>query len=291
MFTLFLMTSKGFNVLKHIIHIGHAILIDKVIVGEDKNVLNDYSAEIYNLCGEYGIQAEPRSNFESYNTRYALAISWRWIIPISPIHKLIVLHDSLLPKYRGFSPLVSQLINGEKKIGVTALYASENYDEGNIIYQSSSNIDYPITISEAIEIINKNYIETTAWIFNHASKNIPLPSLPQPHDLATYSLWRDDEDYRINWQDTASRIERFINAVGFPYKGAQCLLNGKVIQIKKAIAVNDVFIENRDVGKVLFVKNNKPVIVCGKGLLLIEKAIYLDGESIIPMKKFRSRFS
>ena len=38
---------------------------------------------------------------------------------------LIVFHDSLLPKYRGFAPLVSQLINGEEYLGVTAIFTND----------------------------------------------------------------------------------------------------------------------------------------------------------------------
>ena len=49
-----------------------------------------------------------------------------------------------MPKYRGFAPLVNSLVNGEKIIGVTALFASEEYDNGDIIMQSSVDITYPI---------------------------------------------------------------------------------------------------------------------------------------------------
>ena len=53
-----------------------------------------------------------------------------------PTYGSINLHASLLPKYRGYLPLVSQLINGEKTIGVTSFIANEGIDEGNIIFKS-----------------------------------------------------------------------------------------------------------------------------------------------------------
>jgi methionyl-tRNA formyltransferase len=52
---------------------------------------------------------------------FNIAISWRWMLKVS---NLIVIHDSLLPKYRGFSPLVNMLINGEDTLGVTVLFAT-----------------------------------------------------------------------------------------------------------------------------------------------------------------------
>ena len=63
---------------------------------------------------------------------------------------LIVIHDSILPTYRGYLPLVSQLIDGQKEIGVTAILANENFDEGDIVHISKTKINYPITINDAI---------------------------------------------------------------------------------------------------------------------------------------------
>ena len=83
---------------------------------------------------------------------FSIAVAWKWLIKQKDI--LIVLHDSLLPKYRGYLPLVSQLINGEKEIGVTSFFANDKYDEGDIIYSSKIDIKYPITIEQAINQIN-----------------------------------------------------------------------------------------------------------------------------------------
>ena len=54
--------------------------------------------------------------------------------------KLIVFHDSVLPKLRGFNPLVTSLINGYEEIGVTVLYGTEDFDRGEIILQKKVNI-------------------------------------------------------------------------------------------------------------------------------------------------------
>jgi methionyl-tRNA formyltransferase len=54
--------------------------------------------------------------------------------------------------------------------------------------------------------------------------------------------------------------------------------------------MNDVNIENRTPGKVIFLENNLPVVVCGKGLLKIDRAIYDDGEDALPFSTFRILF-
>lgn len=71
---------------------------------------------------------------------------------------------------------------------------------------------------------------------------------------------------------------------------AKTYLNKKMIIIDEVEERPDLLIENRDIGKVIYLEEQSPVIVCGKGLLKIIKARYLEGDSILPLQIFRSRF-
>ncbi len=284
------MTKKGYEVLISIIENNYIENIGKVIVGIDKEVINDYSIEIIELCKKNNIAYFISSHNIKIDTVYVLAISWRWIIKDSNF-KLIILHDSTLPKYRGFAPLVNSLINKEKMIGVTALFASDDYDKGQIIMQKQTSINYPIKINDAIMKVSVLYSEIVLDILKKISLNISIESTPQNENDATYSLWRDSEDYFINWNDSSSKIKRFIDAVGFPYQGAKCYLDNEIVVIFDATPIEDLTIENRDIGKVIFVEQNKPIVVCGKGLLKIDEAVFENSKrSIFPLKKFRTRF-
>ncbi|RKS13374.1 formyltransferase family protein [Flavobacterium sp. 120] len=288
--SLFLMTNKGCEVLNALIKNNLVDFVDKIIVGIDNDVINDYSNEIIEICKLNQIPFFLSNQIFQINSSYALAISWRWIINIENL-KLIILHDSLLPKYRGFAPLVNSLINKEQTIGVTALFASDEYDKGAVILQRQSSIIYPIKIDEAIAKVSILYSEIVVDIFKKLSLNIQIESFYQNEVDATYSLWRDSEDYFINWNNSSSKIKRFIDAVGFPYQGAKCFINDEIVLIQSASVIDDLIIENRDVGKVIFIQQNKPVIVCGKGLLKIEEAIFKNSKnSILPLKNFRTRF-
>lgn len=284
------MTNKGCEVLNALIKNNLVDFVDKIIVGIDNDVINDYSNEIIEICKLNQIPFFLSNQIFQINSSYALAISWRWIINIENL-KLIILHDSLLPKYRGFAPLVNSLINKEQTIGVTALFASDEYDKGAVILQRQSSIIYPIKIHEAIAKVSILYSEIVVDIFKKLSLNIQIESFYQNEVDATYSLWRDSEDYFINWNNSSSKIKRFIDAVGFPYQGAKCFINDEIVLIQSASVIDDLIIENRDVGKVIFIQQNKPVIVCGKGLLKIEEAIFKNSKnSILPLKNFRTRF-
>ncbi|QOV21258.1 formyltransferase family protein [Anabaenopsis elenkinii] len=287
--TVFAMTEKGHTVLKSILP-NYKNNVEIVIGSRDTQIQKDFYSEIKSLCEYHSTKFIDKKEFISINTKYALAISWRWMINTDD-KVLIVFHDSLLPRYRGFNPLVSALINSEQKIGVTALLATSEYDKGDIITQSVTQIEYPIKIQAAITKILKNYQETCLYVMEKIINDDHFIVIPQDEKKATYSLWRDDEDYRINWNHSSIELKRFIDAVSYPYKGASTILNGNLVRILEAEIVKDVVIENRTPGKVIFVENDHPIVVCGEGLLkIIEMIDDQTKTSLSPVKNFRIRF-
>ncbi|QWD27071.1 methionyl-tRNA formyltransferase [Polynucleobacter paneuropaeus] len=289
--TIFLMTEKGFNFISTLAK-KYKSIIGVVVVGSDKNIQKDFEDEIIEYCRNENIPFILRNNFKKINTEFAIAISWRWLIS-HPYEKLIIFHDSLLSKYRGFSPLVSALINGEKEVGVSAVLGADEYDAGPLIGQAKTRIEYPVKIASVISLINKNYTELGDKILQCILRGKKLEREPQIESLATYSVWRDDSDYRINWNNSSLYIKRSIDSLGYPYKGVSTKVDGKVIRIFEAKIVPDVFVENRDVGKILFLKNGHPIVICGEGLLEIEEAYWETNKgliSLIPINKFRMKF-
>ena len=290
MITIFAMTERGFKVISEIIKEFGSSFIELVISAKDENIKNDYFKEIEELCRENNIVfTDRKSNFE-IKTEFIFAIGWKWLIKLEDDRKLIVFHDSLLPKYRGFAPLVNSLINGEKEIGVTALFASEEYDKGDVIFQSKTTIEYPIKIEKAIELNNENYVRSALYISKLVKQEKSIQAKSQNELEATYSLWRNEEDYKINWNESAIQIKRFIDATGTPYKGAFTMVENEKIRILDAEVVQDLKIMPRDFGKVIFVDKGNPIIVCASGLLKITMAFNEDKmTNFLPLKKFRIR--
>ena len=282
----YLMNKKGLKTIYKIIDLKKDYLIKYVVCSRDSNVINDYYEDIKALCKLNNILFLDRKEEFFFKVDYKIAIGWRWIIKNS--ENLIVFHDSILPGYRGFSPLVNCLINEEKEIGVTALFASDDYDRGEIIEQKKINIEYPITIKKAIDLIGNVYEDLAISILEKIEKHT-LSSIVQDESKASYSLWRDTEDYFINWNWSSYKIKRFIDAVGFPYNGAKTIINNIEHRILEAEIIDDVEIINRDVGKVIFVKDEKPVVVCGRGLLKILSMQNQENKNV-KIKKFRTRF-
>ena len=287
---LYLMTFKGLEVLKGLVENNLNDQINYVCIGRDQNVENDYSKEIESICLNFEIKYFYNNSKDlPLHNGYFIVVSWRWIIKES--NPIIVLHDSLLPKYRGFAPLVNSLKNGENEIGVTALFANDNYDTGPIIINEAMKITYPIKIIEAIELISGLYSKIVCNLFLLLRNESEIKAIPQEEMEATYSLWLDDEDYQIDWSLDSNSILRFINALGFPYLGARAKIGETEIIIREAEIAEDIKIMNRNPGKVVFLKEGIPTVVCGSGLIKITDAFELETKkSILPLKKFRTRF-
>jgi methionyl-tRNA formyltransferase len=219
----------------------------------------------------------------------ALAVGWKFLIK-GPYERLFVIHDSLLPKYRGWNPLVTALQNKDQEIGVTLLLADEQIDHGPIVRQERISVVYPIKIADAIMAIETEIRVLVAHLMNESDRTSLLLE-HQNEDSASYSIWRNEDDYRINWEDSAENILAFINSVSFPYKGAMTTLNGKNIRIFDAKEVPDLLIINRTPGKFWKIENRNPTIVCGIGLIeILEYRFENELEEFCKLDTIRSKF-
>lgn len=288
MIHLFLLGKKGLESIEGLDPI-YFKNISTLIIGNDKEVVQDYAQEIEAFAKSNHIPYTFRNQFLPETTTkntLNIAIGWRWLIPLEV--PLIVFHDSILPKYRGFNPLVSALINGDEQIGVTALFGTDEFDKGAIIEQRIIPIVYPIKVEQAIDAIAKEYAVLLQQIILNFIAGT-LEGKIQDESQATFSLWRDEEDYHLDWTQNSSEIKRTIDAVGFPYKGAHTYFEETKLRIYDAEVFPDVIITNRTAGKVLFKHEGAYVIVCGKGLLKVKDFYNANGEKQT-INKFRIRF-
>jgi methionyl-tRNA formyltransferase len=287
---LFLMTSKGLAVLDGIIIGFGAGVVSRVVGARDGAVERDYFDEIRELAASHDIPFFERVDAPLPGPQeVCFAVGWRWLI--RGAERLIVIHDSILPRYRGFAPLVSCLINGETTIGATALFASDNYDEGDVVAQGAIEVTYPLTVATAIELVSSVYVRLARELVERLIRGEALVGRSQDNSQATYSLWRDEDDYRIDWARSASWIRRFVDAVGHPYKGASAIADARLVRILQVEERVDVQVEHRVPGKVIFVDEGVPSVVCGEGLLKIVQLVDdQTGAALLPIKKFRTRF-
>ena len=198
-----------------------------------------YLEKILDLAREHGAPAHDVANFRqeqlhsllaSLDLDLLVAIKWRTMIPRDIVESarggLVVFHASLLPKYRGFAPVNWPLINGESETGVTMFHAAEEMDAGDIIEQRSR----AITDEDDAGSIDAWLNETVERMLE---ENLPrladgtAPRIPQDHSRATYAIWRDPEDGRIDWTRPTRDVFNLIRGLASPYPGAYSLLEGR----------------------------------------------------------------
>lgn len=286
----YLLGEKGYQCLLDFIDLIGVSSIAFVCSSRDLNTKKDFYNEINSVCNKYSIAFNDRTCSFDIVADYKVAIGWRWLIEES--ENLIVFHDSLLPKYRGFSPLVNALINGENEVGVTALKASHQYDAGPILGQVSMNVIYPIKIKDAISQISKLYSDLLIKISSDLIKGLPLNTYEQDALEVSFSPWRNEDDYLINWNDSSEKITRFVDATGYPYGGAKTKMSDGFIRVEEVKPIDDVVVEDRSshVGKVLFMDEKYPIIICGSGLLKLISAFDENGASLVGRIPFRTKF-
>ncbi len=286
---------KGLHALSAFIEKVGASSVCFVVAAKDSGVSRDFFEEIKTFSGKHNLQFFGREDLNNSDHPVAdlnFAIGWRWMLPSDD--SLVIFHDSLLPRYRGFAPLVNALVAGEETIGVTALRGAENYDSGPIFSQQSAEISYPIKIAAAIERVLPLYADLVVSVYTEFAKGGKLTFRDQDEALASYSPWRDESDYLIPWSESSAYIKRFCDAVGSPYKGAMTYWGRKAIRVIEVNELADIDITDRSkhIGKVMYKKSGHPVVICGSGLLQITDARFEDTvEGIFEELPLRVRFS
>ncbi len=133
------------------------------------------------------------------------------------------LHGSLLPAYRGRSPVNWVLVNGEGRTGVTLHHIVEKADAGDIVAQKGVPIEFEdtaLTLFGKLCGKAKELLEETLPLL----KNGTAPHRAQDPTRASYFGGRKPEDGKIDWNWPVTRIYNLIRAVTEPYPGAFTLL-------------------------------------------------------------------
>jgi methionyl-tRNA formyltransferase len=292
-------TEKGFSVLRSVSKSKY--LNFKVTTYKEVKVLESFDEKILSFAKDKSLSAYRWKDINKGGVEWLkkkkiwaiVCVGWKYLIPKEWIehldNRVLIAHDSILPKYRGFAPLATAIINGENEVGLTIMLAGTEMDTGNIVYQKRIQVKSNDTIYNLINRLLPLYGEGIVLSLEKMLDG-KLNAVEQDHSKATYSIWRDERDLWINWNEPASKIERTIRALGQPYLGAHSKLDNDVVTIQKAEVVPDIQFEIRQPGKVWSLNNEgSPIVVCGSGLLLICDATF-KSKSLIPMKILRVRF-
>jgi methionyl-tRNA formyltransferase len=149
-----------------------------------------------------------------------------------PLKLSFNIHGSLLPKYRGRTPHVWAIINGESQTGITAHLIDSGCDTGDIINQIVVPIEEEDTGAKILEKYSHLYFPLIKQVLDDISNNT-LQLTKQINDQASYYGKRTPDDGLIDWNWDHKQIKNWVRAQAYPYPGAFTYYNNEKIIIDK----------------------------------------------------------
>ena len=198
-----------------------------------------------------------------------------------PARGVLNVHPSLLPLYRGPSPVVTAIRDGASETGVSVMLLDEGMDTGPVIAQSAS---VPITDSDTAESLTDQLFTMGVDLL---VKTIPswgrgdIEGVPQDDALATVTSLVEKSDGELDFGEPALNIERAIRAY-HPWPGTFTRWDGKLLKILEASVSGTG--ENLRPG-VVSIHGGRLIIGTGEGNLDV-KRLQLEGRSAVFVEEF-----
>ncbi len=189
----------------------------------------------------------------------------------------INLHPSLLPLYRGASPIQSALIRGDSRTGITIFKLSARMDAGDIYLQQEEEI-YP---GDNFSSLHDRLAQRSADLLIRLLKDMKagqVSATKQDHNLATYTRKIEKEDLEIGWANPAEGIWNQIRALS-ETPGAATTYNGTPLKILAAEILEEPFVA--EPGTVVKVITNLGFCVAASDKQLLIRTVKAAGKKAL----------
>ncbi|MBN2439963.1 MAG: methionyl-tRNA formyltransferase [Spirochaetales bacterium] len=181
----------------------------------------------------------------------------------------INIHPSLLPRFRGPSPIPAAILAGESESGVTIQRLALKMDQGNILMQKSVPLRGTETTLDLTEEFSHLGAIAVIEVLK-AMENNTIKETPQDHDAATYCKLIKKEQGKIDWNEGAEYIDRQVRAY-FPWPMAYTSFKEMQLLITKASVYDSSHCQHdHKPGHVVGIDNKKGFLIqTGKGILCV----------------------
>ena len=178
----------------------------------------------------------------------------------------INVHASLLPRWRGASPIQHAILYGDKETGVTIMQMDKGMDTGAMLKKISCPINNDTSASLNLRLSEIAAAPLLETIDNIANSNII--SMPQDENLVTYAPKIAKIDAKINWNKTALEIDCQIRAFN-PWPITYTEVDDTIIRIFKAKVIPEEC--KKKPGTILSLDKKGMLVATGKDALLVEQ--------------------
>ena len=205
---------------------------------------------------------------------------------VYPKYGCINIHASILPKYRGASPIHFAVLNGDEETGVTAMQMDDGLDTGDILHIRKCPVGINDTTERMYEIMAPLGAETLMETIEML-ENGQLNPIKQDDALSSKVGLLTRDMSAIDWSKSAFEIHNKIRGL-YSWPGASTTLNGKTLKIHSAILSDKK--TNNKAGEVVDA-NGRFIIACGDGNCIELKTVQLEGKKRMEVSAFLNGYS
>jgi len=252
------------------------------------------------LASEYGVEVfqperirgnrEASGIMEALQPDLAVVVAYGQILPEDfytiPRLDTVNVHASLLPSYRGASPIVGAILNGEAVTGVSIMKIDRGMDTGDVL----SMREVPLPRDATAGLMETVLAETGARLLvdtvpGYARGEI-IP-VPQDHAAATYAPKLSKSDEMIDWNRPAERIHNQIRAMN-PRPGAMTCFRKRSAELKvwKSLAEERCLPRSAAPGTIVSIDEAGLAVACGDSNTLTVQEVQLCGRTRITAADF-----
>lgn len=211
---------------------------------------------------------EAIKQFYQLKANVMIVAAYGLILPKSilnaPNFGCINIHASLLPRWRGASPIQQAILSGDKKTGITLMQMDEGLDTGDILSTHKISISRTDTFKSLHDKLSQ--LGAKALIgFLPSLENKALTPKPQDNNLATYASKIQKVDAKIDLNESGKVIERKIRAFN-PFPIAYIIFKKQHLRIYKAKIISQKFEQKPGT---IILRQGEPIIVTKDGGLTL----------------------
>ena len=266
----------GVPILDRILSDGHEVVAvvcqpDKVNARGNKIILGavkSYALEKGIKVLQYNkIRLEGVEELKSLNAAYGQLLSQE-ILDICPFG-VVNVHGSILPKYRGASPIMQAIIDGEKQTGITIMKTNIGMDDGPMYLKEYLDIGEHETAGELTIRMASLGAECLSKVLKQIEDGTSV-LVEQDHASATVCKKYKKEHTRIDFSLSAKQVMNFIHGLS-PEPGTYFVYNDMEIKTFNASIIDANEFEDAKAGEVVIATPKKGLVVkCGEGFISLE---------------------
>lgn len=217
-----------------------------------------------------------------------VVIAYGLLLPPSvlslPRFGCINVHGSLLPRWRGASPIQQALLHGDPVTGICIMQMDKGMDTGPVLTSVSYTIAPTDTSGALQEILSTRAVEPLLSVLGSLESGQVVPCL-QDDQYVTYAPKITKQDARINWQQSVAQITRQIRAFN-PAPIAWTQWGNDVIRIYSAKSAENT--HPAAPGTVLSIDKHGLRVAAGDGGAVCIETLQLPGGQVMPVQAFCS---